>query len=193
MILDKTIIQLTSIKVPGDKDCTGVAAGLGGQVFAYFNSGNAIGFDQVIGPRLRKGSSAGFSSDASVLIGTNTMLGKYGSLALDKANALVFLARHNVDSAASTNPVQAYSIGHLSGTDYNQAPDFTLGTNTDQGSLRVLAHPGNKEWLAALNSSGESPSNVIHIWKLPRDPKPVVKIKNITSAQIKGIAFDGNY
>lgn len=193
LILDKATVQLNSLTVSGDKECTGVAAGSGGQVFAYFNSGNAIGFDQVIGPRLRKGTSAGFASGASVLIGTNTMLGKYGSLALDSGNNLVFLARHNVDSSSSANPVQAYSLGHLSGTDYNQAPDFTLGTAADQGSLRVLAHPGNKEWLAALNSSGESPGNVIHIWKLPRDSKSVAKIKNITSALIKGIAFDGNY
>ena len=101
VILDKTTVQLTSLTVPGDKDCTGVAAGMSGQVFAYFNSGNAIGFDQVIGPRLRKGTSAGFFPNASVLIGTNTMLGKYGSLALDNANTLVFLARHNQDSSAN--------------------------------------------------------------------------------------------
>ncbi len=193
VMLDGATVPLTPLKVSGDKDCTGVAAGLGGQVFAYSNTGNAIGIDQINGPRLRKGTSTGFSSDNSVLVGANTALGKYGTLALDSGNNLIFVARHNIDSSSSGIPVLAFSIGKFNGGGFNQLPDFTLGTNTDQGSLRVLAHPGNKEWLAALNSSGESPSNVIHIWKLPRDPKPVVKIKNITSAQIKGIAFDGNY
>ncbi len=191
-ILDGTTVQLTPINVSGDKACTGVAAGLGGQVFAYFNSGNAIGIDQISGPRLRKGTSAGFSPGTSVLVGTNTTLGKYGILALDSGNNLLFVARHNVDASASGIPVLAFSIGKFNGGGFNQAPDFTLGTAADQGSIRVLAHPGNKEWLAALTSSGELPANQIHIWKLPRDPATVVKIKNITSALIKGIAFDGN-
>ena len=191
-ILDGAKVQPTSITVSGDKECTGIAAGLGGQVFAFFNTGNAIGtIDQINGPRLRKGTSSGFSTNTSVLVGANTTLGKYGSLALDTGNNLLFVARHNVDSAASGIPVMAFSIGKFNGGGYNQAPDFTLGTAADQGNIRVLTHPGNKEWLAALNSSGETHANVIHMWKLPRD-KSVAKIKNITSALIKGIAFDGN-
>ena len=125
-------------------------------------------------------------------MGTNTTLGKYGTLALDSGNNLLFVARHNVDASTSGIPVLAFSIGKFNGGGFNQAPDFTLGTAADQGSIRVLAHPGNKEWLAALNSSGEMPANVIHIWKLPRDSGSVAKIKNITSALFKGIAFDGN-
>lgn len=191
-IPDGSTVQPTSIVVSGDRDCTGVAAGGGGQVFAYFNSGNAIGIDQINGPRLRKGTSGGFSGGTSVLVGTNTALGKYGALALDTGNNLLFVARHNLDSAASGTPVLAFSIGKFNGGGYNQAPDFTLGTAADQGSIRVLAHPGNKEWLAALNASGETPANVVHIWKLPRDSASAAKIKNITSALIKGIAFDGN-
>lgn len=185
-------VQPSSIVVSGDRECTGIAAGGGGQVFAYFNSGNAIGIDQINGPRLRKGTAGGFTKDTSVLVGTNTTLGKYGALALDTGNNLLFVARHNVDSAASGIPVLAFSIGKFNGGGYNQGPDFSLGTAADQGSIRVLAHPGNKEWLAALNATGEAPANVIHIWKLPRDSASAVKIKNITSALFKGIAFDGN-
>jgi hypothetical protein len=191
-ISDGATVQLTPITVSGDKDCTGVAAGLGGQLFSYFNTGNAIGIDQINGPRLRKGSASGFASDNSVLVGTNTGLGKYGSLALDSGNNLLFVARHNVDAAASGIPVMAFSVGKFNGGGFNQAPDFTLGTAADQGSIRVLSHPGNKEWLAALTSSGESPVGAIHIWKLPRDTGSVAKIKNITAALFKGIAFDGN-
>ena len=193
-IPDGATVQPTPITVSGDKDGTGIAAGPSGQVFAYFDSGNAIGIgtDQRNGPRLRKGTPTGFSKDISVLAGTNTTLGKYGTLAFDSGNNLLFVARHNVDSSVSGVPVLAFSTGQFNGGGYEQAPSFTLGTAADQGSIRVLAHPGNKEWLAALNSSGEQPSNVIHIWKLPRDSGSVAKIKNITSAQIKGIAFDGN-
>jgi hypothetical protein len=191
-ILDGATVQPTTITVSGDKECSGVAAGLGGQVFAFFNSGNAIGIDQISGPRLRKGTSSGFSTNTSVLVGTSTMLGKYGTLALDAGNNLLFVARHNVDSTTGGIPVLAFSIGKFNGGGFNQAPDFTLGTAADQGSIRVLAHPGNKEWLAALNSSGEVAAGQIHIWKLPRDAASAVKIKIITSALIKGIAFDGN-
>lgn len=194
-IPDQTIVQLTSIKVAGDKECTGVAAGAGGQVFGYFNSGNAVGIDQINGPRMRKGTSSGFpntSPDISVLVGPTTMLGKYGTMALDSGNNILFVARHNVDAGATGNPVLAFSVGKFNGGGYDQAPDFTLGTATDQGNIRVLAHPGNKEWLAAVTSSGEAPDAYIHIWKLPRDTATAVKIKHITAALIKGIAFDGN-
>ena len=188
-----TVPATNLLKVSGDKACTGVAAGLGGQVFGYFNSGNAIGIDQISGPRLRKGTSSGFSSDASVLVGSNTSLGLYGTLALDSGNNLVFLARHNIDSSSTSAPVKAFSIGKFNGGGFNQAPDFTLGTNSAQGNLRVLAHPGNKEWLAALTSSSEAATNVIHIWKLPRDPTMVAKTRTIsTASSIRGIAFDGN-
>ncbi len=197
VILDGATVPLTSITASGDKECTGVAAGLGGQVFSYFNTGSAIGIDQINGPRLRKGTSTGFSANVSVLVGTNTGVGKYGSLALDSGNNLLFVARHNVDASTvekpvTGKPVLAFSVGKFNGGGYDQAPDFTLGTAADQGNLRVLAHPGNREWLAALNSSGEEPANVIHIWKLPRDSGSVPKIKNITAALFKGIAFDGN-
>lgn len=189
---DSVVAASNTITVAGDTACSGVAAGFGGQVFAYFDSGNAIGIDQISGPRLRKGASSGFSTNTSVLVGTKTTLKKYGTLALDSGNNLVFVARHNVDAFSSGIPVLAFEVGQFNGGGYDQAPKFTLGTAADQGSLRVLAHPGNKEWLAALNSSSEQPSNVIQIWKLPRDPGTVVKIKNITAALFKGIAFDGN-
>lgn len=187
---DSTVAASNTVKVTGDKTCTGVAAGRS-LLYAYFDSGSGIGPDQIDGPRLRKGDSTGFPFDTSVAVGPNTTLGKYGTLALDLGNNFLFVARHNMDSLTSGNPVLAFSIGNFNGGIYNQAPDFTLGTAADQGSIRVLAHPGNKEWLAALNSSGENPANVIHIWKLPRD-KSAAKIKNITSALFKGIAFDGN-
>ncbi len=191
-ILDGTTVQLSPLTVSGDKACTGVAAGLGGQVFAYFDTGNAIGINQINGPRLRKGISGGFAPDASVLVGSTTTLGKYGALALDTGNNFLFVARHNVDASVVGIPVLAFSLSKFGGGGYDQAPDFKLGTDADQGSIRVLSHAGNKEWLAALTSSGESPAGAIHIWKQPRDSASVVKIKNITSALFKGIAFDGN-
>ena len=66
---DSVVAVSNSITVAGDTACSGVAAGLGGQVFAYFNSGNAIGIDAINGPRLRKGTSGGFSPGTSVLVG----------------------------------------------------------------------------------------------------------------------------
>ncbi len=189
-----TTVQPNLLKVSGDKNCSGVAAGLNGQVFAYFDSGNLIGADQISGPRLRKGSSSAFPFDAAVLVGSNTTLGKYGTLALDTGNNLLFVARHNTDASTTGAPVLAFSIGKLNGGGYNQAPDFTLklGTAVDQSDLRVLAHPGTKEWLAALTSTGETANNKIHIWKLPRDLTSVVSTKVISNSLFKGIAFDGN-
>lgn len=192
---DSTVAPSSTVKVTGDQACTGVAAGQS-QLYAYFDSGNLIGPDKIDGPRLRKGDSTGFPFDTSVAVGANTTLGKYGTLALDSGNNFLFVARHNVDASTpgnpvTGNPVLAFSIGNFNGGIYNQAPDFTLGTNADQSNLRVLAHPGNKEWLAAVTSTGEAPDAYIHIWKLPRDSATVVKIKHITSALFKGIAFDG--
>lgn len=190
---DGSTVQVANVISPvsGDLACTGVAAGLG-QVFAYFDSGSGVGPDAITGPRLRKGSSSGFSSFSSALVGSSTGLGKYGSLALDSGNNVLFVARHNTDSSGAGNPVMAFGTGLFSGA-FNQAPDFTLGT-PDQANLRVLAHPGNKEWLAAVTSSGATASNQIYLWKLPRStPAPVAVIRTVaTATSIKGIAFDGN-
>ncbi len=189
---DSTVAASNTVKVTGDKACTGVAAGLSGQLYGYFESGNDIGPDKLSGPRLRKGGTSGFSSDASVLVGASTLLGKYGSLALDTGNNLLFVARHDSDAGSSANPVLAFSVGKFNGGGFNQGADFTLGTFSAQQDLRVLAHPGNKEWLAALSSNSETASGKIHIWKLPRDVTGVPKVKTFSNSTFKGIAFDGN-
>jgi hypothetical protein len=146
------------------------------------------------GPRLRKGTSSGFT-DANTIIGSSTLIGKYGSLALDTGNGNLFVARHNADAVASTAPIQVFATG-LFGQAYNQAPTATLGSATDQPDLRVIAHAGTKDWLVGLRGTGTTtPTSfgTIWIWKSPLGGTAAKTITaSPTSSLFKGVAVDGN-
>lgn len=185
-------VPAQTITVSGDKKGYGVAAWLG-VVYATFQDGNAvIGGDltQYTGPRLRKGTSGGFLANANVIVGsTNTQLTRYGVLAYDSGNDRIFLACHLADTATSGAPILIFKPGQFSpGLDV--APDKTLGDAT-LNNLRILAHGGNKDWLAAGTSSGESPSNVVYLWRNPITA-PTPRSISLGNALVRGLAFDGS-
>ncbi len=180
------------IGVSGDKGGTGLAAAAG-SVYAFFRDGNQIqvSTDTYNGPRLRAGNRGGFNA-SSVLIGAATGLASYGSLAIDTGNNRLYVARHNQDTSASTPPISVFTFGQF-GSNPNQAPDKgTLGTPA-LNSLRVLAHPGTKDWLGALDSlSGEAPTNVIRLFRNPSQNPTIKSFTLGAGVKLKGLALDGN-
>jgi len=185
-------VPIQTITATGDKKAYGVAAWLG-TVYATFQEGNAvIGGDlvQYNGPRLRKGSSSGFTANANVIVGTaNTLLRKYGALAYDSGNDQIYLACHLADAGSSAAPIVIFKPGDfVPGLD--KAPYKTLGDST-LNNLRILAHGGNKDWLGAATASGESPSNVVYLWRNPQTA-PTPRTISLGSARIRGLAFDGS-
>lgn len=184
-------ITLQALSVSGDTGGTGVAAA-SGSVYAFMLSGDTVGtVTTYTGPRLRKGTASGFSS-ANTIIGPTTLIGEYGSLALDTGNGYLFSARHNTDAGATTAPIQVFTTG-MFGQAYDQAPVATLGSATDQADLRVIAHAGTKDWLAGLRGNGSTAYGTIFLWKAPMGGTAAVTITaSPTTSLFKGIAVDGN-
>ena len=190
-------IALQALQMSGDSGGTGVASG-SGSVYAFLLNGSDVGsLVTFSGPRLRKGTSAGFAP-ASTLIGSSTLIGEYGSLALDTGNGYLFVARHNSDSGGgSAAPIQAFTTG-MFGQGYNQAPVLTLGSGTVQSNLRVIAHAGTKNWLVGLAGDGTSTTTStsygsIWIWQTPLGGSGAVTITaSPTTSLFKGLAVDGN-
>ena len=183
---------LQTVSVSGDRKGYGVAVWQGA-VYGYFQEGNSvIGGDltQYTGPRLRKGTSSGFQTNSGVLVGTSkTLLRKYGALAYDSGNDQIYVACHLVDAALNGAPITIYKPGQFN-PGLDQAPDKTLGDAT-LNNLRILAHGGNKDWLAAATASGETPSNVLYLWRNPLSattPRTV----SLGNTRIRGLAFDGS-
>lgn len=183
-------IGLQALQVSGDTGGTGVAAG-SGSVYAFMVDGSGVGIDALTGPRLRKGTSAAFPA-SSVILGSLTGLDLYGALALDTANGYLFAARHNTDAGSTAAPVLAFKTGQF-GTSYNQAPAQTLGSGTAQADLRVLAHPGTKDWLVGLRGQGSVAMGEILLWKSPLGGT-AAKVVTVSPAGslFKGVAVDGN-
>lgn len=188
-VQDNTV-ALQALQASGDSGGTGVAAG-SGSVYAYFQDGNPVGPDVLIGPRLRGGTQGGFSA-SSVILGSLTALGKYGSLALDTGNGYLYVARHNTDSGSTAAPVEVFRTGQF-GQAYNQAPAFTLGSAAAQPDLRVIAHPGTKDWLVGLRGQGTTGYATLILWKSPlggTDAK--VQTVSPSTTVFRGVAMDGN-
>ena len=184
-------VVLQALHAAGDTGGTGVAAA-SGSVYAFLLSGDTVGsLVTYTGARLRKGTASAFT-DANTLIGPATLIGKYGSLALDTGNGYLFVARHNTDASATTAPIQVFTTGAF-GQAYNLAPTTTLGSTTDQADLRVLAHAGSKDWLAGLRSTGTVGSSTVFLWKSPMGgtAAKIISVSPTTSV-LKGIAIDGN-
>ncbi len=184
-------VALQALQMTGDTGGTGVAAGAG-SVYAYMQDGDTVGtVVTYAGPRLRKGTSTAFT-DANTLIGSSTLLGKYGALALDTGNGNLFVARHNNDAVSSTAPIQVFTTGQF-GQAYNQSPSTTLGSPTDQADLRVIAHAGTKDWLVGLRGNGTTAYGTIFIWKSPLGGTAAKAITaSPSTALFKGVAVDGN-
>ncbi|WP_257304744.1 hypothetical protein [Geothrix campi] len=184
-------IALQALAASGDTGGTGVAAS-SGSVYAFMLSGDTVGtVTTYTGPRLRKGTSSGFT-DANTIIGPATLLGQYGSLALDTGNGYLFVARHNTDAGASTAPILVFTTG-MFGQAYDQAPTATLGTDADQPNLRVIAHAGTKDWLVGLRGSGATAFATIDLWKSPMGGTAAKTITASPAGSLfKGVAVDGN-
>ncbi len=184
-------IALQALHFTGDTGGTGVAAA-SGSVYAFLLDGNTVGTRATYsGPRLRKGTPSAFT-DAQTLIGSSTLIGKYGSLALDTGNGYLFVGRHNADAGASTAPIQVFTTG-MFGQSYNQAPTTTLGSATDQNHLRILAHAGTKDWLVGLKGDGAVGYGLIWIWKSPIGGTAAKAITASPATSVfKGLAVDGN-
>ncbi|HEX4844801.1 MAG TPA: hypothetical protein VFV26_01200 [Geothrix sp.] len=189
--MQSATISLTPLAVNGDTGGTGVAAD-SGSVYAFMLSGDTVGtLTTYTGPRLRKGTSSGFTG-ASTIIGGSTLLGQYGSLSLDTGNGYLFVARHNIDAGASAAPIQVFTTG-MFGQAYDQAPIATLGSAVDQPDLRVIAHAGTKDWLVGLRGVGATPYATIHLWKSPLGGTAAKTITASPATSLfKGVAVDGN-
>jgi hypothetical protein len=184
-------VALQPLMTNGDSGGTGVAAGAG-VVYGFMSNGGTVGIDAWTGPRLRKGTAAGFPFDGSqVVIGTNTGLGIYGSLALDTGDGYLFVARHNTDSSGTAQPIQVFTTGQFS-AGINAAPYKTLGSAVGQPTLRVIAHPGTKDWLVGLPGEGATGSNSIFLWQSPMGGTDAVTVTAPAGAVLKGVAVDGN-
>jgi hypothetical protein len=184
-------IVLQALMASGDSGGTGVASA-SGSVYAFMLSGDPVGtVTTYTGPRLRKGTSSGFFA-ASTIIGPSTLLGQYGSLALDTGNGYLFVARHNTDAGASTAPIEVFTTG-VFGQAYDQPPTATVGSATDQADLRVIAHAGTKDWLVGLRGNGATAYDTIYLWKSPLGGTAAKAITPAPATSLfKGVAVDGN-
>lgn len=183
-------VSLQALQVSGDTGGTGVAASQG-LVYGFFLNGNSVGPDVLTGPRLRKGTATAFDP-TQVILGSNTGLGEYGSLALDYGNGNLYVARHDTDAASTAAPVEVFQTGQF-GLSYNQAPTQTLGSPTDQPDLRVIAHPGNKDWLVGLRGSGTTAYPTLILWKSPLGGTAAKMVTaGSSSTAFQGVALDGN-
>jgi hypothetical protein len=183
-------IALQSLQMSGDSGGTGVAAA-SGVVYAFMKDGGTVGTDALTGPRLRKGTSISFDA-SQVILGSATTLGLYGALALDTGSGYLYVARHNTDAGSTAPPIQAFRTGQF-GLSYNQAPTLTLGSATGQPDLRVLSHPGTKDWLLGLRGQGTVGYGTILIWKSPLGGTAAKSITVTPSGSVlKGVAVDGN-
>ena len=172
----------------------GVAAGQSA-AYAYFTGGNQVtsGTTTYSGPRLRKGTSSAFTP-GSVIIGNATGIdaSTAGTLALDTANSRIYVGLDAGSTAGSTvgATILAFQTGQF-GLSPNQAPSFTLGDATT-GDIRVLAHPGTKPWLVALQGTKSSGIQSILVWKQPASGvKAQTLALGASSAQYLAAALDG--
>jgi hypothetical protein len=183
-------ITLNALQSTGNTDTAGTGVAVNaGIVYAYMNDGSPVGPDFLTGPCLRKGTSASFAPSL-VILGNTTGLGVYGTLALDSANGYLFVGRHNTDASATSAPILAYQTGQF-GSSFNQAPAQTLGSATDQATLRVLSHAGTKDWLVGLRGQGSTGYPDLILWKSPLGGTAAV-VKTVSGSVFKGVALDGN-
>lgn len=176
----------------GDKGGTGLAV-RNGSLFAFFRDGATIYDPQknpFEGARLRLSLGGGvFPQSSSVLVGTNTGLGVYGSLAVDDQQR-IYLARHLTDSNKTGEPLLVFNRSQFD-LSYNQAPGGSFGADTLR-NLRVITHAGNKDWLAAADMVGTSPASNLHIWKNVSQRGNPKTMSAGSGTAIKGIALDGS-
>jgi hypothetical protein len=185
------VVALQSLQIGGDTGGTGVSAA-NGVVYAFMANGGPVGIDSVTGPRIRKGAASAFDPNSNqVIVGDQSLLGIYGSLAYDTGDTVVFAARHNTDSGGTTQPIDVFTTGQFNGGPY-QAPNMQLGSAANQPTLRVISHPGTKDWLVGLPGQGTTGSNTIYLWKSPLGGTVAVVVTAPAGSVLMGLAVDGN-
>ena len=189
-----SVVALQSLQIGGDTGGTGVAAA-NGVVYGFMANGGPVGLNSLTGPRIRKGTASAFDPNSNLtLISTQSpqqILGIYGSLAYDTGDSLVFVARHNTDAASTLPPIDVFTTGQFSGGPY-QAPNMQLGSAANQPSLRVISHPGTKDWLVGLQGQGTTGYNTIFLWKAPLGGTDAVVVTAPAGSVLMGLAVDGN-
>jgi hypothetical protein len=186
------------LEVSGDTGGTGVAAH-GGDVYAYFDDGNSFTNNnnsvRYTGPRLRRGTSSSFPAQTNLIIDSdstnNTMLAKYGCLAVD-TDGNVYLAKHRNDAGSSGNAILRFGPGLFSlSNPTNQPPNAIFGPIEN---LRVISHAVTKGWLAGATSNGDTGSNTLWLWKDPSSGAyaPSRNMSLGSGVRIRGLALDGN-
>lgn len=189
----------TQVYVLGKTDNGGMGATAGqGSVYGYFSGGNTItsGTSTYGGARLRQGgASGGFPIATGVLAGDQTGIqnSTTGTLAFDSSDSLVFVG---VDTSTFTSgaPVLAFPTGLFS-LSANQPPSFGLG-DSSLSHLRVLAHPGNKDWLAGLtdpSGTGTGTGSIV-VWRTPSTKTATTESITLggSTSIYRGAAFDGD-
>lgn len=185
-------VPLSALQTNGDTGGMGVIA-TQGTVWAYFTGGNAVtspARETFTGSRLRKGTSSGFTS---VVLGPDTTLGENGTmgcLAVDASLSLLYVARRNPDLATG-GPVAVFELGAFT-SGYNQAPKRQIGSLTDQAALRIVTHPGGKDWLAGANGLGGVAGPRLWLWKNPSQTDAPLAVDLSAGVLIKGLAMDGS-
>ncbi len=184
-------VALQSLGISGDTGGTGVAAA-NGVVYGFMANGGPVGVNSYTGPRIRQGTATAFDPNSSLtILGSQSLLGIYGSLAFDTGDSLVFAARHNTDSGTTVQPVDAFATGQFNEGPY-QVPNHQLGSATLQPTLRVISHPGIKDWLVGLPGEGTTGSNTVFLWKSPLGGTDAVSVTAPSGAVLMGLAVDGN-
>lgn len=188
------------IKVTGDKapnQSMGVCFG-DNILYASIESGSSytpLGTsDTYDGYRIRRGTASGFTEPVlpnQVIFSAAAPLDLrgHGALAYDSGNNRIYFARHLGGTSTTDSPILMYRTGDF-GTSGLKPTPTPLGPSTIT-QLRVLAHPGNKDWLAGALSEADSPTNRMVIWKNPGGGTDPVTVVYGTSA-IRGLAMDGN-
>jgi len=188
-----TTVTLQSLQIGGDTGGTGVAAAKG-VVYGFMANGGPVGINSLTGPRIRQGTASAFDPNSNlVIVSTQTpqILGIYGSLAFDTGDGLVFAARHNTDAGSTLPPIDVFATGQFSEGPY-QAPNAQLGSATNQPTLRVISHPGIKDWLVGLSGEGAVGYGTIFLWKAPIGGTDAVVITAPSGSVLMGLAVDGN-
>lgn len=193
-VTEGAVVPPTTLQNPGgDKNGSGLAVGPGGVVYAFFNDGSNVitpSNERLTGPRLRVGASSGFQANGNVILGSNTGLAAYGALALDAGNNRLFCARHLVDSQVTGASVLVFRTGQFTQS-YNQAPEGSVGSSA-QAQIRLLAHAGNKDWLAASTSTGDKGTGTVYLWSDPIKNGTPVTLEAGAGIVVRGIALDGS-
>jgi hypothetical protein len=185
-----TAVQVSTGGGGADSDGFGVAAA-SGAIYGSFAGGATVtvGGINYSGARMRKGDSTGFSANSRVLIGPNTLLGKYGVLGLDTTSGILYCGVH-LTSAGLTggSPVLAFDISKFSGAP-DVAPSFVLGDASTMTTLRFLSHAGSKDWLVGGAESGTT----LWMWKQPSASGGTMKQKSAPGGAVfRAVALDSN-